>query len=306
MPCYHPLQGYRAEKLNPSGKRSIVFNVREGFKDLPVELPCNQCIGCRLDRSRKWAIRCVHEASLHSQNSFITLTYSQSNIPKFNTLYLPHFQKFLKRLRKKISPQKLRFFHCGEYGEKFDRPHYHSLIFGYDFPDKVQISSNQNGDKVYHSRILEDLWGLGFVTTGAVTYKSAAYVARYITKKITGRNAEAHYATLDEENGEWFDRKPEYTTMSRRPGIGRGWFDKYKRDLFPDDFVVMEGKKFPVPSFYSHLFENFHPDKYKWVRARRQNAAKKAAPDNTFPRLRVREELKILQFDQLKRSYEVR
>src|SRR4051794_29862641 len=100
MPCFRPLKGYRARVTNPdTGKRSIVFNARKGFNDLPVDLPCGQCIGCRLERSRQWAIRCSHEAKLHEENCFITLTYAPEHLPPGGTLVVKDFQDFMKRLR---------------------------------------------------------------------------------------------------------------------------------------------------------------------------------------------------------------
>ena len=103
MACYYPLKGYRARAVNPkTGKRSIVFDSSLGFMDMPVEFACGQCIGCRIERSRQWAIRCVHEAQLYEANCFITLTYAPEHLPKNGSLVLEHFQKFMKRLRKRV------------------------------------------------------------------------------------------------------------------------------------------------------------------------------------------------------------
>ena len=121
MACYTPLKGYRSTELTKNGKRKIVFNRNHGFADLPVTVPCGQCIGCRLERSRQWAIRCTHEASLWEKNCFITLTYNDENLPKDGSLDVTHFQKFMKRLRKKHGAG-IRFYHCGEYGDKFGFP----------------------------------------------------------------------------------------------------------------------------------------------------------------------------------------
>jgi len=328
MPCFRPLKGYRAQTVNPSGKRSIVFSKREGFTDLPIELPCNQCIGCRLERSRQWAIRCVHEASLHEDNSFITLTYSDSNLPKYNSLSKHHFQLFFKKLRKhfsfkllsslSLSPSPLmpiqdsfrrlyrpiRYFHCGEYGDKKLRPHYHACLFGIDFADKVKISENENGDAIYDSATLEKIWGNGIVRIGSVTFESAAYVARYITKKITGKAASQYYVDMDPETGEFVDIQPEYTTMSRRPGIAKGWYEKWASDVYPDDFIVLRGKQLKPPKFYKSQYEILNPQGAARLRARGQNAAKKNACHNTLDRLIVREAIKIAEFKKLKRNYE--
>ena len=151
-------------------------------------VPCGQCIGCRLERSRQWAIRCVHEASLHTDNCFITLTYSPDCLPSDGSLNHDDFQKFFKRLRKHIAPKKIRYYMCGEYGEdlqqpsKLGRPHFHACLFGLDFDDK-QLYIVRDDVKLYTSATLEKIWGKGFVTIGDVTFESAAYVARYIAKK---------------------------------------------------------------------------------------------------------------------------
>ena len=117
MPCYHPIPGYRAKSTNPSGKRSIVFNLSEGFKNFAVSVPCGRCIGCRLERARQWSIRCIHEASLYEANCFVTLTYDDDNLPLDGSLRPRDMVLFLKRLRKRFGPG-IRFFQCGEYGDK--------------------------------------------------------------------------------------------------------------------------------------------------------------------------------------------
>ena len=118
MPCYSPIKGYRSKVLSPNGKRTIVFKPNLGFVDLPVLVPCGQCCGCRLERSRQWAIRCTHEASLHENNCFITLTFNDDNLPSDKSLDVRHFQLFMKRLRKQFGSN-IRYYHCGEYGENF-------------------------------------------------------------------------------------------------------------------------------------------------------------------------------------------
>ena len=155
MPCYHPLKGFRSREKNSSGKRSITFNHNQGYTDMEITIPCGQCIGCRLERSRQWAIRCVHEASLYQDNCFITLTYSPEHLPKDNSLHKEHFQLFMKRLRKAFG-QKIRYFHCGEYGENFSRPHYHACLFNVDFKDK-ELLKNFNGNKIY-TKQNKQLW----------------------------------------------------------------------------------------------------------------------------------------------------
>lgn len=264
MPCYYPLQGWRARSVNDTGKRSVVFDRAKGFSDMPLNLPCGRCIGCRLERSRQWAIRCVHEASLHDDNCFITLTYKKTG----PSLCLDDWQKFMKKVRKKYQYKRIRFFHCGEYGEEGQRPHFHACLFGHDYHDR-QLKYTKDGVHHFTSPILAEEWGKGIVEVGDVTFESAAYVARYIMKKITGAGAAEHYK----------GRKPEYITMSRRPGIGRGWYEKYKDEVFPEDFIVMRGMKMPVPRAYNRAFEIENPEEYARIKARRADD-----PDDWFER----------------------
>lgn len=291
MPCYSPLKGYRSRYVNESGKRSIVFSAKEGYLDLPVEVACGQCIGCRLERSRQWAIRCVHEASLHDENCFITLTYDNEHLPPDGSLKVEDFQKFMKRLRKHFNGERIRYYHCGEYGDRTNRPHYHALLFGIDFRDKSLFRISPSGEKLYRSPTLERLWPFGYSTIGNVTFESAAYVARYIMKKVTGEKAEEHYQ----------GRTPEYTTMSRRPGIAAGWYEKYKDDVYPRDEVIMRGKPMRPPKFYDRLYEIDDEVGYELVKARRKAEAKKYADNQTPERLRVREAVKKAQISRLVR-----
>lgn len=301
MPCFEPLKGYRSRTVNPTGKRSIVFNKNEGYADMPVHLPCGQCIGCRLARSKQWAVRILHEAQQHQDNAFITLTYNDENLPKEGSLDTTHFQRFMKRLRKKHT---VRFFHCGEYGDKFNRPHYHACIFGYGFPDKEHYATVR-GQKYYRSKELEELWTSGHSIIGDVTFESAAYVARYIVKKVTGERASWYYDEIDPETGEVLrELKPEYVTMSRRPGIGKTWLEKYKTDVFPDDFVVINGKKYTTPKYYLTQLELQYPKEYANVRAKRQNEKEKHKDENTYVRLQVRKECQEIKAERLKRNYE--
>lgn len=294
MPCFRPLSGWRSSAINPkSGKRSITFTAQKAFRDMPVTVPCGQCIGCRLERSRQWAIRCVHEASLYENNSFITLTYDNEHLPKDGSLNKKHYQDFMKRLRKAYS-QKIRYFHCGEYGEQLGRPHYHACLFNFDAPDKKLWKPSEGGD-LYVSEKLNEIWGQGFCILGAVTFDSAAYVSRYIAKKITGDKAEGHYGP----------KLPEYTTMSRRPGIGKGWFEKYKTDCYPSDSVVMRGKEFLPPKYYDKQFEIDSPEEFAKLKHKR----KASAPDQLDPeygtlRMAVKEKVQVLNLKSLKRSYE--
>ena len=294
MACFYPLKAYR-----PKSGTKLVFDKRAGYEDRPVIVPCGQCTGCRLERSRVWAVRCMHEASLYDDNCFITLTYSEENVPYGNTLVISDFQKFMKKLR--LRHPSVRFFHCGEYGEKYSRPHYHALLFNCNFKDRVPWRQNANGDMLYVSEELETIWGHGLTSIGEVTFESAAYVARYIMKKVTGEQAEKHYEWIS-DYGEVVNRQPEYTTMSRRPGIGKGWIDVFQSDVYPRDQVIMNNKKFRPPRFYDDAYELTNSRDYQKLKARRLAKAAKHADNNTPDRLRVREEVQRARLERLKRE----
>lgn len=303
MPCFSPLHARYV--VGDDGKKHLKFSNAsarqfvEGFtcndKDL-LKIPCGKCIGCKIERARQWGVRCMHEASLYSKNCFITLTYDDAFLPIGGTLVKSDFINFMKRLRGRFVPQipeglddeaeadwllrnGIRYYHCGEYGELNNRPHYHALLFNFDFPDKVFLKmSGEN--RLYTSQILNDLWlGQGHCVIGDVTFDSAVYVATYCTKVRSGPTAEAHYG----------GRLPEYATMSRRPGIGRGWFDKYGTDVFPNDVVVIRSKKGSVPSkpprYYETVFGKDNPASLEEVKEKRVDRAQVHLDDNTSLRL---------------------
>jgi len=306
MTCYFPMQGYRSKFLSERGKRKVVFNPKEALgteKSFQVTVPCGQCVGCRLERSRQWAIRCMHEASLYEDNCFITLTYSNKYLPKDRSLDVSHFQKFMKRLRKRFG-EGIRFFHCGEYGSKYGRPHFHAILFNFDFSDKY-FWEDRKGFKLYRSPILEELWPFGHSSVGSATFESAAYVARYIMKKVTGDAADEHYWTsVDPVTGEVFKLKPEYTTMSRRPGIGKSWFERFGTDVFPKDEVVVRGKKLRPPKYYDSLYELYDPEDFERIKVRRKQNSRIFVSNNTPDRLDVRHKIKKIQTSRLVRNYE--
>lgn len=295
MTCFSPLSAVRLDD------GSISFSYKMRARGLPLELPCGQCIGCRLERSRQWAVRCMHEASLYEDNVFITLTYSDDYLPTDGSLRLCDFQNFMKRLRKKFGSG-VRFYHCGEYGDLSRRPHYHAILFNLDFPDKKYFTS-RNGSPVYTSEILEELWGKGICEIGSVTFESAAYVARYVMKKVTGDGAESHYEVVNPETGEITSLKPEYTTMSRRPGIGAGWFEKYKDDVMKKDRIIMRGIAMKPPKFYDGRFELLDPVGLETVKFNREEEAKKHVDNNTPERLNVRRICKESSIKSLVRPF---
>lgn len=177
----------------------------------------------------------------------------------------------MKRLRKRFGPN-IRYYHCGEYGEKLKRPHYHALLFGFDFPDKKPWRLIK-GKLYYRSDALEQLWPFGFSSIGEANFQTAAYVARYVTKKIYGPKAREHYSRVDRVTGEITELVPEYTTMSRRPGIGYLFYEKYHSDIYPNDFVVLRGRQMQPPRFYDKLYEQTSPEQYRQIKEKRKAKA---------------------------------
>jgi len=324
MACFHPLDAFRSlTKRTANGKSVIVFKLSDVSSSPfePIKLPCGQCTGCRIDRAKQWSLRCVHEASLFENNCFITLTFNDDSLDSRGSLVKSDFQKFMKRLRKKFSgiepvtpadsydeyndlvvPGKttfpIRYFHCGEYGSQLSRPHHHACIFNFDFPDR-KLWSVRDGVRLYRSAALEKLWPYGFCTVGDVTLQSAAYVARYILKKYNGDLGVSHYMRCDDD-GVVYYLEPEYITMSRRPGIGKRWFELYNSDLFPKDFVTFSGKKFKIPAYYDKIYDSWDPTAFSEIKLKRKLAALDNCDNNSVDRLLTRErvlnsKLKILQ-----------
>ena len=299
-----------------------------------MEVACGQCLGCRLDRSRMWAMRIVHESTLHELdegNCFITLTYRDKwectpqqladglYLPDDWSLHKSHFQKFMKRLRKSRD-HKIRYFHAGEYGNRcrhcihpeatvkdcdtcnIGRPHYHAILFNCMFADLEPIGQ-ENGVVYYTSQQLEDLWKYGHVQVGEVNFHTAAYVARYCLKKVTGPDADNHYMLIDDDGvANW--ALPEYTTMSRRPGIGRDWYEQFKDDVFPSDEVPVPGKGVikGVPRYYEQIFQAEAPHAHAEVKRLRESFIAEHGEDYTPERLIDKYKVKKAQIQLLKRG----
>ena len=254
MACNAPLAGWKAKERNPSGKRGVVFDLKQGLSDLPINLACGKCFGCRIARSREWALRCAHEAQLHEDNSFLTLTYSDEHLPPGASLRPPDFQKFMKRLRRKRAGR-ISYFHCGEYGEDYNRPHHHVLLFNCGFPD--QKFHRHSGDyDLYRSDELEGLWPMGHSEIGEVTFESAGYVARYTLGKLEPKSLQG--------------RHPEYLTMSRRPGIGATWLKQFHSDVYPSDQAVTKsGQVHRPPRYYDEQLLQRDPVLHEQIRITR-------------------------------------
>ena len=300
MVCYHPQQAFYTGERTSTGKMALTFNRAKGYSDKEIKLACGRCIGCRLEYSKQWAIRCVHEAQLHEDNQFITLTYNDRHLPRDYGLHYEHFQAFMKRLRKELG-NGIRFYMCGEYGDETSRPHYHALLFNCDLPDR-RLHTIRRGNRHYTSETLTRLWGKGHCYTSDVTWQSAAYCARYVTKKITGQGADDHYRWVDKTSGEIHDRAPEFGKMSLRPGIGTQWLEKFKTDVYPCDFVVMNGRKYKPPKAYDKWLEKHDPELLKRLKIQRVRKGKALCENSTPDRLRVREAVQLDSYTRLRRE----
>lgn len=217
-----------------------------------IKAPCGRCLGCRKARTREWAARIVHEMSTWDKGSFVTLTYDDENLPMDSGLHKEDLQKFFKRLRKCIYPEKIKYYACGEYGTRYKRPHYHAIIFGIG----VSIDDNKN---------IADAWGKGFVRLDEVNYKTAAYVAGYIQKKNYGLSAEYEYG---------WKEKP-FQLQSQ--GIGKEWMEKNKDYIMDNLCITVNGEEVGIPRYYvkkleidTSLFNKDKMDKLDKVRERLQ------------------------------------
>lgn len=354
MVCYHKNWAIISKSPNPqTGKKfvKVLSSVRKNTRDEVIaflnlqypnfdwnnldliKLPCGKCIGCRIESSRQWAVRNMHEAKMYEDEgkgcAFVTLTYGKEATynylkeqnPNWSnrklkaetakrewTLIRKDFQLFMKRLRKEVNEvfpgTRLRFFHCGEYGSLNNRPHHHVLIYGYNFRAKNDRYMSEykrlkgKGYEYWRSKIIEKCWKFGFSYLAGVSYESAAYVSRYCTKKITGKLSKDYYQ----------GREPEYVTMSNRRGIGSTWCDKYAlTDVYNDDSVTVDKRfKLRPPKYYDKLFDEVHPDEFARIREKREEIAIKNQDDSDYEDSEIRacerEHVLALKVSRLTRS----
>ncbi len=348
MTCYSPIDTWiHTHKKTELGKNLLVFTYNPKICSQPtpdMQVPCGKCIGCKLQKSKEWSVRCMHEASLHWNNCWLTLTlnddylYTRPNPYSLQRGTDSEITKFLKRLRKKYG-EGIRYFYCAEYGETCyfcnkseyacqcenyhpwrGRPHYHVCIFNHDFDDK-RLYKQINGKSHYNSESLDKLWtdpttqkNMGYATISDLTYDSCAYTARYTTKKITGPMALEndpitgllHYERLN-ENGEIIELEPEYCQMSRGSsklqtgGIGKGWLDKYSKEVLDNDTVLFKDMKIKPPSYYDKLHERTVPEILEENKEIRIDKGKNN-PHNTLERLETRHYIALQKSKSLHRK----
>lgn len=353
MACYHPLRGFdiglltdnlkpklkicgsdvdRVHKAYSYVRNGLTVSERQVWQDQWVTdwipIPCGQCIGCRLDYSRMWADRCILEAREYECNAFVTLTYDPEHLPELQqvidvetgetflwpSLVPEDLEKFMKDLRRyykyHYNYDNIRFYACGEYGEEGGRPHFHLLLFNLPVPDKQYWFTNHENEKIYISNSLSKIWNKGIVTIGDVTWNSAAYVARYVMKKQKGNTAGlveicGHLVT---------GLVPEFTRMSRKPGIAWKYYDEHKHEFYETDEIVLSvrGKVRTIkpPRYYDKLYDIDCEDPFVMsdIKKRRAELAK-ASMDSQLDKttlnyndyLCLKERNKVSQVNTLKR-----
>lgn len=247
-----------------------------------IQIPCGNCLSCRLDYSKQWATRCYGESLYSENNYFITLTYDDEHLPKGSlnnpTLVKEHFQKFIKSLRN-YGFEGLRYFGCGEYGDNTHRPHLHIILFNCPLTDLTENlpyinndgsksfikKCDENGDPYYYSEIIANAWKYkGQILIGRCTYKSCAYVARYVVKKSKGVNSSV-YKSLG--------IVPEFVLMSKKPGIGEKFildnYEKFKDN--PALFIPSQNPFLsPIGKYFSKIQKKIDVVSYE----ERRNQAK--------------------------------
>ena len=329
MSCYHPLLGYPAGVSRETGKMQYHIvpasdpRVMDPYwKDQLIQIPCGKCIGCRLEYSRQWANRCMLELQYHDSAYFVTLTYNEEHVPRTGlhgemSLRKRDFQLFMKRLRKKYSDDRIRFYAAGEYGTTTQRPHYHAILFGLHLDD-LQVYKSKDSFKYFTSPGLQRVWSvvesskdsitplaqpLGYVVVAPVTWETCAYTARYTSKKAN---------TQSPQFFESFGIEPPFTLMSRKPGIGRDFYDDHP-DVYQHEFINVStkngGKKFRPPKYFDRLLEQDDPELFVQLKEQRKERAKetqqaKAAKSTMsfMQALEVAESNKLASVKKLKRE----
>lgn len=273
MACYHPSTVHVSPIQAPE---------RAGA----VTVPCGHCLGCRADQARGWAVRLMHEAQTREAAFFLTLTYEDEELPPNGSLRAEDLSAFFKRLRKRFPSRSLSYFGAGEYGPKTDRPHYHSVLCGPALLDR-ELVTVRNGAPVWVSQTIDDAWGLGIHELTAVTYPAAQYVAGYVRKKVRRKDDPEHYCRVDPGTGEIIEIPPEGARMSRRPALGRLWLERYWQDVYPRDFVVMNGVPMKPPRYYDKLMEVINPQIMEEVRHQRWLDAEEIGDDKLIMKEKI-------------------
>lgn len=249
MTCYHPSRVTIGRKSFAHVGRYVADR---------VVVPCGSCLGCRTDQARGWAIRLVHEGMTTTPAWMLTMTYRPEEIPEHGSLFPRDVTLFIKRLRRSSPAERISYYAAGEYGERTDRPHYHMVLFGARLLDR-EVQTYRHGAPVFISESIDAAWGKGLCEFTGLTYGAARYVAGYVRKKVRQRDEPEHYTRVVPHTGELVELQREFGRMSRRPAIGRRWIERYWRDVYPRDFVVMDGREMKPPRYYDKWMEQFQP-----------------------------------------------
>lgn len=289
MACFHPQDMYT------DGKGGYSMVERPPYTFRKILFKCGKCVGCLKDRRDEWSMRVMDEARVRGplNCSFLTLTYDVEHIPMPPHVSKEALRLFIRRLRKAHPELKIKYFGCGEYGDKGGRPHYHLIIFGYNFPDRKFYSKNKSGDRRYKSDELERLWPFGLCEVGDVTHRSAGYCASYLVKS-GGQGP----LWNDGTGVDPVRLAPPFQAMSTHPGIGANYFERYGAHDFAFDFHLVEGSKRKIPRYYEKLFRRGVDDESREanraqledLKVARELKSAERAHDNTPARLAVREE----------------
>lgn len=287
MPCHYPMVAEWTGEFTENNKKKYRFvgsALDPRYKDKEQDmiwLPCGQCIGCKLDYSRKWADRMILELQVMKKGVFCTLTYAAA--PKNYSLNKAHLQNFMKEVRRNFPDVKCRFFASGEYGEKYHRPHMHVILFGLDMSDfNVKgyeplefCGTNELGQPYFRSNFFEaELWTRGNVWLSNVSWETCAYVARYTLKKLD------HKEWDPEELG----IQKEFSLMSRNPGIGAEYLKQHPECVDWSQIYLPANNRgigMNVPEYYLRKVEEVNPDKFAPLREKR----KKYAEDKVLAKL---------------------
>jgi hypothetical protein len=336
MACYNPLRGF-VVGTKDNGKRNMIITGSEivcvqdygdgrwerctdkvwspytrRVVDEYMNIPCGQCIGCRLQYSATWADRMMMELEDHKCAWFVTLTYEDSQLPvkdvvneetgevaKVATLKKSDLQKFFKRLRRR--GQKIRYYASGEYGDNSYRPHYHAIMYGLELPDMKMWRTSKLGSRYYVSEWLNNVWSHGYCIIGEVSWETCAYVGRYVTKKAIGKKVKKHHL---------YGVDNEFASMSLKPGIGAGFYDRYGKELFEHNQIVLKGgRKAPIPKYFMGKLEVDDPKLHEVISEKRREVmelleeVKDSRTDlSRVERLRVAERTKLQQVKALVRN----
>lgn len=267
MSCYRP------KTIKHSPKKNNINYKPE------IQVPCGRCVGCERDNAKRWCQRMVHEAKLYELgygSCMVTLTYDDKHVPTNKhgcmTLKKIHLQNFVKRLRYYYPERKIRYFGCGEYGSKTERPHYHIVLFNISFrEDKYVLPVQYNYDAakfftkgqdklLYGSHVLKKAWTDGNSSITLFSPALAMYVAKYVVKDAVMWRKREEYKGM---------REPMFGIMSLKPGLGADYYKRYKDQWFDLDIVTVGGMKMKPHRYYEKLLDREDPERLEKVKKAR-------------------------------------